>query len=110
MGSSSMPKLTIALLQSYSEAALRNADELLGEASLLHDHGHSPRTYFLRGLTPYEHVVKCWAEEPDRFKVDPRHHIPGPDTKPCAPWLGANGVGVVALVGDHARSRRSGRR
>lgn len=34
----------------------------------------------LRGLTPYEHVVKCWTEEPDRSKINPRHHIPGPNT------------------------------
>ena len=34
----------------------------------------------LRGLTPYEHVVKCWTDEPDHFKVDPRHHTPGPNT------------------------------
>lgn len=34
----------------------------------------------LRGLTPYEYVVKCWTEEPDRFKISPRHHIPGPNT------------------------------
>ena len=34
----------------------------------------------LRGLTPYEYVVKCWTERPDQFKVDPRHHMPGPNT------------------------------
>nr|WP_281827609.1 IS481 family transposase [Jannaschia rubra] len=34
----------------------------------------------LRGLTPYEYVVKCWTEKPDRFKVDPCHHISGPNT------------------------------
>ena len=32
----------------------------------------------LRGLTPYEHVIRCWTEEPERFKIDPRHHMPGP--------------------------------
>jgi AbiV family abortive infection protein len=42
-----MPKLTTALLRSYSEAALCNADELLVEASLLRDHGHEARAYFL---------------------------------------------------------------
>lgn len=35
------------LLRSYSEAALRNADELLVEASLLCNHGHMARAYFL---------------------------------------------------------------
>lgn len=47
MGSSFMPKLTAALLHSYSEAALRNANELLVEASLLRSHGHEARAYFL---------------------------------------------------------------
>lgn len=47
MGSSNTPKLTAALLCFYSEAALRNADELLVEASLLLDHGHKARAYFL---------------------------------------------------------------
>lgn len=47
MGSPHMPKLTAKLLQPYSEAALRNADELLAEAALLRDHGHHARAYFL---------------------------------------------------------------
>ena len=34
----------------------------------------------LRGLTPYEHVFKCWTEEPDRLKVDPHYYMPGPNT------------------------------
>ncbi len=47
MGSSHMPKMTAELLRSYSEAALRNADELFVEASLLHDNEHNARAYFL---------------------------------------------------------------
>lgn len=47
MGSSKLPELTMKLLQSYSEAALSNADELLAEASLLRDHAHMARAYFL---------------------------------------------------------------
>lgn len=42
-----MPKMTAELLHSYSEAALRNADELLREASLLRDRDHVARAYFL---------------------------------------------------------------
>jgi hypothetical protein len=30
----------------------------------------------LRGLTPYEYIIKCWIEEPDRFKLDPSHQLP----------------------------------
>ncbi|WP_322865411.1 AbiV family abortive infection protein [Aquicoccus sp. G2-2] len=39
--------MTADLLRSYSAASLRNADELLVEASLLRDHGHMARAYFL---------------------------------------------------------------
>lgn len=47
MGSPLLPTLTATLLHFYSEAALRNADELLAEASLLRDHDHMARAYFL---------------------------------------------------------------
>jgi AbiV family abortive infection protein len=47
VGSPHTPKMTADLLRSYSEAALRNADELLVEASLLRDHDHMARAYFL---------------------------------------------------------------
>ena len=47
MGSAHTPKLTPDLLRAYSEAALRNAGELLEEASLLRDHNHMARAYFL---------------------------------------------------------------
>jgi AbiV family abortive infection protein len=47
MGSPHLPTLTATLLRSYSKAALHNADELLAEASLLLDHDHMARAYFL---------------------------------------------------------------
>jgi len=47
VASSHSPNLTIGLLRSYSDAALYNAGELLVEASLLRDHGHNARAYFL---------------------------------------------------------------
>lgn len=31
----------------------------------------------LRGMTPYEHICKCWTETPDQFRLNPFHHIPG---------------------------------
>lgn len=34
----------------------------------------------LRSLTPYEHVHQIWTKEPERFRLDPSHHIPGPDS------------------------------
>jgi AbiV family abortive infection protein len=42
-----LPKLTEQLLRDYSGAALRNAEELLAEATLLRDHDHNARAYFL---------------------------------------------------------------
>ncbi len=32
----------------------------------------------LKGLTPYEYVCKVWTQEPERFKLKPMHHTPGP--------------------------------
>ncbi len=31
----------------------------------------------LRGLTPFEYVMKCWTDEPKRFYENPSHHFPG---------------------------------
>ncbi|ADP70751.1 Integrase catalytic region [Rhodomicrobium vannielii ATCC 17100] len=31
----------------------------------------------LKGLTPYEFICKCWTNEPERFKIDPIHQMPG---------------------------------
>lgn len=28
----------------------------------------------LKGLTPYEEIIKCWKKEPDRFNINPFHH------------------------------------
>lgn len=47
MTSPKTPKMTTELLRSYCEDALRNADELIVEASLLHEHQHLARAYFL---------------------------------------------------------------
>lgn len=47
MGSPHLPNLTSKLLQSYSEAALRNANGLFAEAELLRDNAHMARAYFL---------------------------------------------------------------
>ena len=34
----------------------------------------------LQGLTPYEYICKVWTLEPQRFKIDPTHQIPGLNT------------------------------
>lgn len=40
-------RYTTELLEKYSEAALENSSELIEEATLLYDHGHYARAYFL---------------------------------------------------------------
>lgn len=30
----------------------------------------------LKGLTVFDYINKCWLNEPDRFKHDPRHTFP----------------------------------
>src|SRR4051794_5576370 len=34
----------------------------------------------LKGLTPFEFVSKCWTSEPDRYKLNPLHQMPGLNT------------------------------
>jgi transposase InsO family protein len=34
----------------------------------------------LKGLTPYEHICKCWTEDPKRFKLNPLQDMPGLNT------------------------------
>lgn len=34
----------------------------------------------LRGLTPYEFICKAWADEPNRFILNPLHQMPGLNT------------------------------
>jgi len=31
----------------------------------------------LKGLTPYEAICKAWTKEPNRFRLDPIHQMPG---------------------------------
>ena len=34
----------------------------------------------LKGLTPYEFICKSWTKEPQRFKLNPTHQTPGPNS------------------------------
>ena len=34
----------------------------------------------LKGLTPYEYICKVWTIEPERFRVNPIHQMPGSNT------------------------------
>jgi transposase len=43
-------------------------------------YNYARRLKTLRGLTPYEHIVKCWTEKPESFRINPTHNMPGPNT------------------------------
>src|ERR671912_1495844 len=54
-------------------------DQLRAHLHLFVDaYNHARRLTTLRGLTPHEFVCQAWTKEPDRFRLDPSHHIPGP--------------------------------
>ena len=41
-------------------------------------YNHARRLKTLNGLTPHEHVCQAWAKEPERFRINPSQHSPGP--------------------------------
>ena len=43
-------------------------------------YNYARRLKTLRGLTPYEFICKAWAEQPQRFIVNPHHQTTGPNT------------------------------
>jgi transposase InsO family protein len=55
-------------------------DQLRHHLQLFLDaYNHARRLKTLRGLTPYEYICKTWTEQPQRFIIDPTHHILGPN-------------------------------
>jgi transposase InsO family protein len=56
-------------------------DQLRAHLQLFVDaYNHARRLKTLRGLTPYEFITQIWTKEPERFRLDPSHLIPGPYT------------------------------
>ncbi len=56
-------------------------DELRVHLQLFLDaYNYARRLKTLRGLTPYEFVCRTWTEQPARFRVDPTHLTPGPNS------------------------------
>jgi hypothetical protein len=43
-------------------------------------YNYGRRLKTLRGLTPYEFICQAWTKEPERFRLDPSHHMPGPNS------------------------------
>ncbi len=44
-------------------------------ATFLNAYHFAKRLKTLHGLTPYEYIMKCWQSEPERFRINPTHHI-----------------------------------
>jgi transposase-like protein len=48
--------------------------------AFLNAYNFAKRLKTLRGLTPYEHICKVWADQPGRFRYDPTHLTSGPNS------------------------------
>ena len=48
--------------------------------AFLNAYNFAKRLKTLRGLTPYEHICKVWADQPERFRYDPTHLTSGLNT------------------------------
>ena len=46
-------------------------------SDFLNAYNYARRLKTLSGLTPYEYICKIWSSEPDRFILNPIHHMPG---------------------------------
>ena len=64
---------------------------------------HAHRLKTLRGLTPCEFIRQVWANEPDRFRLDPSHHIP----EPCSWSAKAQPHGLVVPANSAVASHES---
>ncbi|ROO29449.1 IS481 family transposase [Salinisphaera orenii] len=49
-------------------------------ADFIDTYNFARRLKTLRGLTPYENICQCWTNEPQRFRLDPLHQMPGLNT------------------------------
>lgn len=48
-------------------------------AAFVEAYSDGRRLKTLRGLTPYEFICQAWTKQPERFRLDPSHHMPGPN-------------------------------
>lgn len=40
-------------------------------------YNYGRRLKTLRGLKPYEFICQTWTKEPEHFRLDPSHNMPG---------------------------------
>ena len=67
-----------ATVRRYHYETHRQLEDHLG--AFLDGYNFAKRLKMLRGLTPYEAICKAWAEEPERFRLDPVHLTSGLNT------------------------------
>jgi len=60
-----------ATVRRYHYETKRQLEDHLG--AFLDGYNFAKRLKTLRGLTPYEAICTAWANEPDRFRLDPIH-------------------------------------
>ena len=46
-------------------------------ANFINAYNYARKLKTLKGLTPYEYICIIWTEDPNRFKLNPLHHMPG---------------------------------
>jgi transposase InsO family protein len=46
-------------------------------SNFINAYNYGRRLKTLKDLTPYEYIYKCWTNEPERFKLNPTHQMPG---------------------------------
>jgi transposase InsO family protein len=46
-------------------------------SDFINAYNYSRRLKTLKGLTPFEYISKIWTEDPNRFKLNPLHQMPG---------------------------------
>ena len=49
-------------------------------ANFIDAYNFARRLKTLKGLTPYEFIARAWTKEPQRFRLDPIHQMPGLNT------------------------------
>jgi transposase InsO family protein len=64
-----------ATVRRYHYETKRQLEDHLG--AFLDGYNFAKRLKTLRGLTPYEAICTAWANEPDRFRLDPIHLTSG---------------------------------
>jgi transposase InsO family protein len=64
-----------ATVQRYHYDSHRQLEAHLADFISAYNFGRRLNT--LKGLTPYEFICKIWTNEPERFRLDPIHQMPG---------------------------------